>query len=221
MRHHASVTDELLATARSRVRRQVERAHYDRATVHAILDEAYLAHVGFLGDHGPCVLPMAYGRVDDVLYLHGAAGNAMLQAVDGADVCATVTLLDGLVLARSAFKHSMNYRSVVLFGTAARVTAEAEKRRAFDAIVDHSVPGRSRVARPASPSELRATAVLRLPIAEGSAKARAGGPDDDDDLDLPVWAGHVPLRLVAGTPVPDTDGHPPDVPAPNRETLAR
>jgi nitroimidazol reductase NimA-like FMN-containing flavoprotein (pyridoxamine 5'-phosphate oxidase superfamily) len=237
MRHHAAVTDDpithdrrthdrrtddLLTTARSRVRRHAERARYDRATVHAVIDEAYLAHVGFVVDHRPSVLPMTYGRVDDVLYLHGAAGNAMLKAADGADVCVTITLLDGLVLARSAFKHSMNYRSVVLFGTAARVTDEREQRLALDAIVDHSVCGRSVVARPASPSELRATAVLRLAIHEGSVKVRAGGPADDEaDLDLAVWAGWVPLRVVAGEPV-QVAGQPADgLTPPDAGTLAR
>ena len=153
-------------------------------------------------DGGPRVLPMTYGRVDDVLYLHGAAGNAMLKAADGVPVCVTVTLLDGLVLARAAFKHSMNYRSVVLLGAARRVVDDAEKRSAFDAIVEHSLPGRSRVVRPATSSEVRATSVLRFPLHEGSAKVRTGGPSDDEaDLDLAVWAGHVPLHLVAGEPV--------------------
>jgi len=152
------------------------------------------------------VLPMTYGRDDDVLYLHGDVGNAMLKASAGTEVCVTVTLLDGLVLARSAFHHSMNYRSVVVLGTATRVEDPAEQRRAFDVIVEHVVPGRSRVARPASAAELRATAVLRLPIQEGSAKVRTGDAiDDPEDLDLPVWAGSVPLRIVAGDPVPNQD----------------
>ena len=149
---------------------------------------------------------MTYGRDGDVLYLHGAVGNAMLKEADGAEVCVTVTLLDGLVLARSAFHHSMNYRCVVLLGTALKVEDEAEKRRAFEVIVEHVVPGRSQVARATSPSELRKTAVLRLPILEGSAKVRTGDAiDEPDDLDLPVWAGYVPLRLVAGEPVANQD----------------
>ena len=175
-----------------------------REVVDAIVDEAYLAHVGFVVDGLPHVLPMTYGRAGDVLFLHGAVANAMLRASIDAEICVTITLLDGLVLARSAMHHSMNYRCVVLFGVATKVTDEAEKRRAFDTIVDHAVPGRSALARPADDAELRATLVLRLPIDEGSAKVRTGGPvDDADDLDLPVWAGEIPLRLVAGEPVQD------------------
>ena len=193
--------DELQQTERTKVRRLAERGRFDRATAYAILDEAYLAHVGFVVDGTPRVLPMTYGRIDDVLYLHGAVGNAMLRASAGTEVCVTVTLLDGLVLARSAFHHSMNYRSVVLLGTATRVEDEAEKERAFDAIVEHVLVDRSSEARPSDASEARQTFVLRLPIDEGSAKVRTGGPADDDaDLDLEVWAGVVPLRLVAGPP---------------------
>lgn len=196
--------DELSLTPRTKLRRQAERGRFDRATVNAVLDEAYIAHVGFVVDGEPRVLPMTYGRDGEVLYLHGAAGNAMLRASADAQVCVTVTLLDGLVLARSAFHHSMNFRSVVLLGTATKVTDDAEKRHAFDVIVDHVVPGRSQVARPSNDLEGRATMVLRLPIHEGSAKVRAGGPiDDPDDLDLPVWAGVVPLRLTPGTPEQD------------------
>lgn len=195
---------ELRPTDRTKVRRLAERGRSDRATVHEVIDEAYVAHVGFVVDGEPRVLPMTYGRDGDVLYLHGAVGNAMLRASAGAEVCVTITLLDGLVLARSAFHHSMNYRSVVLLGRAEKVEDEDEKRRAFDAIVDHVLAGRSEVARPANPSELRQTLVLRLPIQEGSAKVRTGGPvDDDEDLDLPVWAGVVPLGLVAGPPEQD------------------
>ncbi|MFP5255919.1 MAG: pyridoxamine 5'-phosphate oxidase family protein [Acidimicrobiia bacterium] len=194
----------LRRTDRTKVRRLADRGRYERALVHEILDEAYLAHVGFVVDGQPRVLPMAYGRDGDVLYLHGAVGNAMLRASAGAEVCVTVTLLDGLVLARSAFHHSMNYRSVVLLGPATKVEDPAEKRRAFDVIVDHVLPGRSQVARPANDHEVRSTLVLRLPIDEGSAKVRTGPPKDDaEDLDLPVWAGVVPLRLVADDPVQD------------------
>jgi nitroimidazol reductase NimA-like FMN-containing flavoprotein (pyridoxamine 5'-phosphate oxidase superfamily) len=194
----------LTTTPRTTVRRRADRARADRALVDAIVDEAYLAHVGFVVDGEPRVLPMTYGRDGDVLYLHGAVANAMLRASVDAEVCVTITLLDGLVLARAAMHHSMNYRCVVLLGVAVKVEDESEKRRAFDVIVEHAVPGRSSVARPASASELRATLVLRLPIDEGSAKVRTGGPvDDADDLVLPVWAGEVPLRLVAGEPVPD------------------
>jgi nitroimidazol reductase NimA-like FMN-containing flavoprotein (pyridoxamine 5'-phosphate oxidase superfamily) len=200
----APMTDQLTPTDRTKVRRLADRGRYDRATIHEVLDEAYIAHVGFVVDGEPRVLPMTYGRIDDVLYLHGAAGNAMLRASSGAEVCVTVTLLDGLVLARSAFHHSMNHRSVVLLGTATKVDDDAEKRRALDAVVEHVLPGRSQAARPSNDVELRKTLVLRLPIEEGSAKVRTGGPvDEPEDMDLAVWAGVVPLRLVADAPVQD------------------
>jgi nitroimidazol reductase NimA-like FMN-containing flavoprotein (pyridoxamine 5'-phosphate oxidase superfamily) len=199
-------TDELTPTARTKVRRLADRGRSDRASINAVLDEAYIAHVGFVVDGQPRVLPMTYGRDGDVLYLHGASGNAMLRAATGAEVCVTVTLLDGLVLARSAFHHSMNYRSVVIMGVATKVEAEADKRRAFDVILDHVVPGRSEVARPANASELRQTFVLALPITEGSAKVRTGDASDDPaDLDLPVWAGTVPLKLMSGPAQPNAD----------------
>lgn len=194
----------LRQTDRTKVRRLADRGRYERDLVHEILDEAYLAHVGFVVDGQPRVLPMTYGRDGDVLYLHGAVGNAMLRASAGAEVCVTVTLLDGLVLARSAFHHSMNYRSVVLLGTATKAEDLDEKRRAFDVIVDHVLPGRTEVARPANDSEVRTTLVLRLPIDEGSAKVRTGPPKDDaEDMDLPVWAGVIPLRTVPGDPIQD------------------
>lgn len=199
-----ATTDELTPTDRTKLRRHAERGAFDRATVDAVIDEAYIAHVGFVVDGQPRVLPMTYGRDGKVLYLHGAAGNAMLRAATGAEVCVTITLLDGLVLARSAFHHSMNFRSVVLLGTAEKVEQVEEKRHAFDVIVEHVLPGRSEVARPASDAELRATLVLRLPIEEGSAKVRQGGPlEDPDDMDLPVWAGVVPLRLTPSEPEQD------------------
>lgn len=189
---------------RVRLRRHPERGRYDAAVVHPILDEAYLAHVGVVVDGEPRVLPMAIGRSGDVLYLHGAVGNALLRGADAAEVCVTVTHLDGLVLARSAFHHSMNYRSVVVLGTAEKVVDPDEKRRALDAIVDHVLPGRSAASRPTNEAELRQTLVLRVPLAEASAKVRTGPPiDEPDDLDLPHWAGVVPLRLVAGEPEQD------------------
>ena len=198
------MAEPLVATERTTVRRRAERGRFDRALAYAILDEAYVAHVGFVVDGSPRVLPMTFGRIDDVLYLHGAVGNAMLRAANGAEVCVTVTLLDGLVLARAAMHHSMNYRCVVLYGRAERVDDHIEKRRAFDSVVEGSRTGRSTEARPANDSELRRTFVLRLAIAEGSVKVRTGGPvDDPDDLDLPVWAGVIPLALVAGDPVRD------------------
>jgi hypothetical protein len=190
---------------RTCVRRQAERGRYDGDTVAAVLDGGFVAHVGFVGDGGVCVLPMAYARVDDQLYLHGATGNAMLRALEGAELCVTVTLLDGLVLSRSAFHHSMNYRSVVVFGRGTTVTDPAEKERALAAIVDQMVVGRSAECRPPTPEELRATRVVRLLITEASAKVRTGPPKEDPgDLDPPVhWGGVVPVTTVLGEPVPD------------------
>jgi uncharacterized protein len=211
----SAMSDQLTPTDRTKVRRLAERGRFDRAMVDEVLDEAYIAHVGFVVDGEPRVLPMTYGRDGDVLYLHGAAGNAMLRASSGAEVCVTVTLLDGLVLARSAFHHSMNYRSVVLLGTATKVEDETVKRHAFDTIVEHVLPGRTQVARPANDIELRSTLVLRLPIEEGSAKVRTGGPiDDPEDMDLAVWAGVVPLRLTPSAPIQDPDQDLPDLPVP-------
>src|SRR5690348_9581861 len=161
------VNDGLIApTARTTVRRLADRARYDRATVHAILDEGIVAHVGFVADTGVCVLPMAYGRIDDRLYLHGATGNAMLRALSGGDVCVTVTLIDGLVLSRSAFHHSMNYRSVVVVGRAERVEDDDEAMDALLAVVDHVAAGRSDACRRPTPPELRKTRVVRLEINE-------------------------------------------------------
>jgi nitroimidazol reductase NimA-like FMN-containing flavoprotein (pyridoxamine 5'-phosphate oxidase superfamily) len=192
--------------------------------VNAVIDEALVAHVGFVAEYGPVVLPMTYVRIDDDLYLHGAAGNDMLRHLaGGADVCVTITLLDGLVFARSAFHHSMNYRCVVLFGRAERVTDLAELQRFAAGLLDHLAPGRSAEARRPTDDELRTTLVLRLPISEGAAKVRTGGPlDDDADLELPVWAGEVPVRLVAQSPVTDvTSGEPPAVPAYIIERVSR
>jgi nitroimidazol reductase NimA-like FMN-containing flavoprotein (pyridoxamine 5'-phosphate oxidase superfamily) len=208
------MSQPLVTTDRTKVRRLPDRGTNDRVTAYEVIDEAYIAHVGFVVDGEPRVLPMTYGRDGDVLYLHGAVGNAMLRASRDAEVCVTITLLDGLVLARSAFHHSMNYRSVVLLGTATAVEDVDEKRRAFDCIVEHVLPGRTEVARPANESELRKTLVLALPIEEGSAKVRTGGPiDDDADMDLPVWAGVVPLRLAPGAPLQD-ETQTPGLPVP-------
>ncbi len=185
---------------RTRLRRHPERGRYDEATVHAVLDEGLVAHVGVVTDRGPLVLPMAYGRVGGTLYLHGAAGNALLRAAEDGPVCATVTLLDGLVLARSAFHHSMNFRAVVVFGTARRVIDEGEQRLALDAIVDKVAPGRAAEARPPTPAELRSTRVLALDLAEASAKVRTGPPvDDAADAGWPAWSGTIALTLVRGT----------------------
>jgi nitroimidazol reductase NimA-like FMN-containing flavoprotein (pyridoxamine 5'-phosphate oxidase superfamily) len=210
----AGMSQPLATTDRTRVRRLPDRGTDDRTTAYAVIDEAYIAHVGFVVDGEPRVLPMTYGRDGDVLYLHGAVGNAMLRASVDTEVCVTITLVDGLVLARSAFHHSMNYRSVVLLGAARKVEDDDEKRRAFDCIVEHVLSGRTQVARPASDSELRKTLVLAIPIEEGSAKVRTGGPiDDEDDMDLDVWAGVVPLRLTPGAPEQDP-AQSADLPAP-------
>ena len=198
------MSEHLTTTDRTKLRRKPDRGRTDRELARAVLDEAYIAHVGFVVDGAPRVLPMTYGRDGDVLYLHGAVGNAMLRGSSGAEVCVTVTLLDGLVLARSSFHHSMNYRSVVLLGTATKVDDPDEKRRSLYAVVDHVLAGRSKQARGITDEELRATLVLRLPIDEGSVKVRTGPPlDDDEDHDFRVWAGIVPLSTVAGPPVQD------------------
>jgi hypothetical protein len=175
--------------------------------VNAVLDEGLLCHVGFTVDESPFVMPMAYARVGDTLYLHGATGNRILRHLaDGAEVCITVTLLDALVLARSAFHHSMNFRSVVLFGTARPVSDDDEKNRAMVALVEHLAPGRSAHTRLPTPEELRATRMIRVPIEEGSAKVRSGGPiEEPSDMGSAVWAGEVPMRQVAGTAIPDAD----------------
>ncbi|MFJ9041641.1 pyridoxamine 5'-phosphate oxidase family protein [Streptomyces sp. NPDC102406] len=197
-------------TERTVPTRSKERAAYDRALVHSILDEAYVCHLGFVRDGAPVVLPTLYGRVGERLYVHGSTGSRPLrmagQQDPGLAVCLTVTHVDALVLARSAFHHSINYRSVVIHGTAHQVTDPEEKRLALDALVDHVVPGRSADARPANAKELAATAVLSLDLAEVSAKLRTGGPNDEpEDLDLPHWTGLVPLRQSHGPLVPADD----------------
>ncbi|MEU3470491.1 pyridoxamine 5'-phosphate oxidase family protein [Streptomyces sp. NPDC048387] len=194
-------------TERTVPSRSRDRARYDRETVHAILDQSYLCHLGFVRDGAPVVLPTLFGRVGETLYVHGSTGSRPLRAAGkedpGLPVCLTVTHVDGLVLAKSAFHHSINYRSVVVHGTAYEVTDEAERRMALDALVDHVVPGRSADSRPANAKELAATAVIRLDLNEVSAKLRTGGPNDDaEDLDLPHWSGVVPVAPAYGTPVP-------------------
>ncbi|HUC35714.1 MAG TPA: pyridoxamine 5'-phosphate oxidase family protein [Acidimicrobiales bacterium] len=189
---------------RSTLRRKRERGSYERDVIDAILDEGLVCHVGFVDEGSTFVVPMTYARVEDVLYLHGAAANHLLKSSTGCEACVTVTLLDGLVLARSAFHHSMNYRSVMLFGTGERVDDPEEKRAAVLAIVDHMAPGRSRDARPPTESELRSTQVVRFAVHEGSAKVRTGGPiEEPDDLGLRIWAGQIPIDLVAGPPMAD------------------
>jgi nitroimidazol reductase NimA-like FMN-containing flavoprotein (pyridoxamine 5'-phosphate oxidase superfamily) len=186
------------------VRRKADRGRYDRDTIHAILDEGLVGHVGFTSDFGVAVLPMVYARVDDDLYLHGAVGNHMLRALEEADVCVTVTLVDGLVLSRSAFHHSMNYRCVVVYGRGELVTDDDEKDRALRAVVDHMVAGRSEQCRPPTAEERRTTRVIRVPLREASAKVRTGPPiEDAGDVGLPYFGGVVPLTLVRGAAVPD------------------
>ena len=201
---------------RTRVRRQPGRGAYDRATIDAILDEGLVCHLGFVHEGQPFVLPTTYARVGDVVYVHGsAAGRLMTALAGGIPLSLTVTLLDGLVLARSAFHHSMNYRSVVILGTATGVVDRAERLLGLEAIVEHMAPGRTAAVRAPSEKELKATLVLRVPIVEASAKVRTGGPlDDAEDMGWPCWAGHVPLRLVAGTPIPDGE-QPAGVASPN------
>jgi nitroimidazol reductase NimA-like FMN-containing flavoprotein (pyridoxamine 5'-phosphate oxidase superfamily) len=183
---------------RIRVKRMPKRGRYDRATIDAILDEALICHLGFELRGQPCVIPTLHARVGDRLYLHGSSASRMLRhAASGARVCATVTLFDGLVLARSVFNHSVNYRSVVVFGTATLVGVD-EKRAALRALAEQLAPGRWEEARQPSQKELKATSILSLPLDEASAKVRTGPEEDDDeDLDLPVWAGVVRAYLAA------------------------
>lgn len=195
-------------TGRTVPTRSPDRAAYDRELVHAILDEGYVCHLGFVRDGAPVVLPTLYGRVGEVLYVHGSTGSRPLRAAgragQGLPVCLTVTHVDGLVLARSAFHHSVNYRSVVVHGPAYDVTDPEEKRQALDALVDHVVPGRAADSRPANRKELAATAVIRLELNEVSAKLRTGGVNDEpEDLALPHWAGVVPLNKGYGPPLAD------------------
>lgn len=192
-------------TPRTTVKRRAQRGVYEHDVVLRILDEGLVCHMAFVVDGQPFVLPTAYARIGDHLYLHGSPGNRMLRTGrNGLGLCVTVTLLDGLVMARSAFHHSMNYRSVVLLGAATEVDDPEEKRAAFRALVEHVAPGRYAGVRPPTDDEIKGTLVLRLPIAEGSAKIRSGPPiDDEDDYGWPVWAGVIPLALRPGTPISD------------------
>src|SRR5438034_3985208 len=193
-----------MPTSRTTVRRLPQRGHYDRETIAAILDEGLVCHVGFTVDGQPFVIPTLYARRGERLYVHGSAVSRMLKTLaGGVPVCVTVTLLDGLVLARSVFNHSMNYRSVVVLGTA--IPGEGgEKVEALETIAEHVAPGRWKEARAPNETELKATLVLSLSLDEASAKVRTGPPvDDDEDYALPYWAGVLPLALAAGAPVPD------------------
>lgn len=194
---------EALLTPRTTLGRHPERGTHERETINQILDEGFVCHVGFVSDGQPYVIPTGYARVGDELYIHGSAASRMLRNLEkGIEMCVTVTLLDGLVMARAAFSHSMNYRSVVVLGKAVRVEGSDEKMAALQAITEHIVPGRWAEARWPTPQELKATSVLKLPLTEASAKIRTGGPKDkEEDLAFPVWAGVLPLSLVPGKPV--------------------
>jgi nitroimidazol reductase NimA-like FMN-containing flavoprotein (pyridoxamine 5'-phosphate oxidase superfamily) len=196
---------EQAKTARTAVRRLPKRGSYDRETVYAILDEGVFCHLGFAIDGQPYVIPTSYGRIGDDLYVHGSSASRALRAVaGGAPACVAVTLTDGVVLARSAFHHSFNYRSVVIFGELTAVTDPDEKADALRTFVDHVVPGRSDAIRGPTAQELKATAVVRLPLAEASAKVRTGPPvDDEEDYALPIWAGVLPLRTTTEPPIAD------------------
>jgi len=194
-----------MPSARTRVVREADRAVYDRETVYRILDEGFLCHAGFVVDGQPFVIPTSYGRKDASLHIHGSAASRMLRQIkDGVPICITVTLLEGLVLARSIFNHSMNYRSVVVLGKATLVDDPEEKLAALRILSEHILPGRWADSRQPTERELKATSVLRVPIEEFSAKVRQGPAiDDEEDYSFPTWAGVVPLEMVAGTPIDD------------------
>jgi hypothetical protein len=201
------MSSEIDKTPRSRVRRLPQRGSYDRAAIDRILDEGIVAHVGFVHEGSPFVIPMGYARDGDRLLLHGSSASRLMRLLAaGAEAAVTVTLLDALVLARSYFHHSMNYRSVVVLGRTAEVAEESAKRRALDVLLSRLVPGRHGDARPTNELELKATLVASIPIREATAKCRTGPPaDDDEDLALPYWAGLVPVRTTFGTPEPAPD----------------
>ena len=196
-----------MQSARTTVKRHPERGVYDRASIDAILDEALICHLGFVHDGQPYVIPTIHARDDDMLYLHGSPGSRMLRNLkQGIDICVTATLVDGLVLARSVYHHSMNYRSAVVLGRAREVTDRTEKLHAMRCVVEHIVPGRWNDARQPSQGELDGTIILAIALDEASAKIRSGGPSDDKcDLDLDVWAGVIPLSLEPSAPIADND----------------
>jgi nitroimidazol reductase NimA-like FMN-containing flavoprotein (pyridoxamine 5'-phosphate oxidase superfamily) len=210
--YHRPMATEYEQTERTRIYRKPGRGSYDRELVHSILDEALTCHVGFVQDGQPFVIPTIHARVGEVIYLHGAKGNRMLKALtDGTPCCVTVTLVDELVLARAALHHSLNYRSVMVLGTAGEVTDPAEKEAALHAVVEHIAPGRPEEIRGADETDLKSTRVLSMPIEEASAKVRTGPPiDEEADLQLPHWAGQLPLTQGTGeaVPAPDLAGDP-------------
>jgi nitroimidazol reductase NimA-like FMN-containing flavoprotein (pyridoxamine 5'-phosphate oxidase superfamily) len=199
------MAEEIKQTGRTRLRRISKRGHFDRETINAILDETFICHVGFVVEGQPYVIPTGYARRGDTLLIHGSSASRMLRDLAaGIEVCVTVTILDGLVLARSAFNHSMNYRSVVVLGKASAITGDREKDSALLALSEHFIRGRWDEVRPPTPLELKATTVLSLPIDEASAKVRTGDPvDDDEDYELDVWAGVLPMQMTTGKAIPD------------------
>ncbi len=210
-------------TPRTRLVREADRAVYDRESAYRILDEGFLCHVGFVADGQPFVIPTSYGRKDDCIFIHGSAASRMLRQVkEGVPVCITVTLLDGLVLARSIFNHSMNYRSVVVLGKATLVDDPAEKIEALRLLSEHIIPGRWADSRQPNERELKATSILRVPIEEFSAKVRKGPVvDDEEDYSFPTWAGVVPLEMVAGEPIDDSRLDPKREPPPYARCYTR
>jgi hypothetical protein len=199
-----AMTQSLPTTARTRLGRHSERAKTSRADLYAVLDAGMICHLGVISDGVPVVLPTAYGRVDDTIYLHGSSANRSIAAADGNEVCVTVTHFDGLVCARAVFSHSVNYRSAVIFGAARLLTDDAERLAGLRAVTEHLIPGRWDSVREPSRKELAATAVLAVPLTEASVKVRTGPPSDEpDDLASPAWAGVVPAVLGFGTPAPD------------------
>ncbi|ABA21556.1 conserved hypothetical protein [Trichormus variabilis ATCC 29413] len=200
------MTQQKAPSQRTTVKRVPKRANYESETIYQILDEGLVCHVGFVADGQPVVIPTAYGRIDDTLYIHGSPASRMLKTLQqGLDICVTVTLIDGLVLARSAFHHSMNYRSVVVFGKATLVEDTEQKLAALKAFTEHVILGRWEEVRSPNRQELAGTLVLSLPLTEASAKIRTGEPiDDEADYQIPVWAGQIPLKLTAATPINDS-----------------
>ncbi|MCZ6899706.1 MAG: pyridoxamine 5'-phosphate oxidase family protein [Bacteroidetes bacterium] len=197
---------ELVQTPKTKIKRVSQRGSYDPDVIYKILDQAFICHVGFIHEGNPVVIPTSYGRIGDNLYLHGSAKSRMLMTLGkGGEICVTVTIVDGLVLARSIFHHSMNYRSVVLFGKPQKVTSEKEKEQALKAFTNHIIPGRWEEVRLPNKKELKGTTVVRLPIGEASAKIRTGPPlDDQEDYKLPIWAGVIPIKAQPLDAIPDT-----------------
>ena len=201
------MTDEITTTERTELKRIPERGHFDRDTVNAIIDEAMICHVGIVDADGrPVVIPTFHGRDGDDLLIHGSAASRLLRTARNSEISVSITLIDSLVVARSAFHHSANYRSVVLFGVPEQITDDDEASRALDVLVEALIPGRSGEVRPHTRNEIKATSVLRLPITEASAKIRNGPPvDDEEDMDTEVWAGLLPIHTTFGEPVTDDD----------------